>query len=62
VSGAAVWAATFGVGRLMPGHTRWLDAGELLLGSALWLVVAGWLLERLGSALPRTVLKRLGME
>jgi putative peptidoglycan lipid II flippase len=61
VSGAAVWAAIFGVGKLLTGHTRWIDAVELLLGSALWLIVAGWLLERLGSALPRTALKRLGL-
>jgi len=61
VSGAAVWAAIFGVGKLLSGHTRWIDAVELLLGSALWLIVAGWLLERLGSALPRTALKRLGL-
>jgi putative peptidoglycan lipid II flippase len=62
VSGAAVWTAIFGVGRWLPGHTRWMDAAELLLGSALWLVIAGWLLDRLGSALPRTALKRLGMK
>jgi putative peptidoglycan lipid II flippase len=61
VSGAAVWTAIFGVSRLLPGHTRWMDAAELLAGSVLWLVIAGWLLDRLGSALPRTALKRLGM-
>ena len=61
VSGAVVWSAIFGVSRLLPGHSRWMDAIELALGAVLWLVVAGWLLDRLGSALPRTALKRLGL-
>ena len=61
VGGVAVWAAIFGVGRVPPGHSRWMDAAELALGAVLWLTIAGWLLERLGSALPRTALKRLGL-
>lgn len=61
VSGAAVWAAVFGGSHVLPVQTRWLDAGELLLGSALWLALAGWLLDRLGSALPRAAMKRLGI-
>ena len=61
VSGAAVWAAVFGVSHVLPLQTRWLDAGELVFGSALWLALAGWLLDRLGSALPRATIKRLGI-
>jgi putative peptidoglycan lipid II flippase len=61
VSGAAVWAAISGVSHLLPVQTRWLDAGELLVGSALWMALAGWLLDRMGSALPRATMKRLGI-
>lgn len=57
----AVWAALLGLAHLHLAQTRWLDALELLLGSALWLVIAGWTLSRLGSALPRATLKRLGL-
>jgi hypothetical protein len=60
VSGAAVWAAIVGLSRLLPGHSRWMDALQLILGSALWVAIAGTLLDRLGSALPRAALKRLG--
>ena len=60
VSGAAVWAAILGAGRFLPGHSRWVDAVELAAGSALWLFIAGSLLDRLGSALPKAALKRLG--
>ena len=62
VSGAAVWAAIDGMGRWLPGHSRWMDAAELALGSALWLLIAGWLLDRMGSALPQITLKRLGLK
>jgi putative peptidoglycan lipid II flippase len=61
VAGIAVWAATFGMNHLLPTHSRWIDVLQLALGSALWLVLAGWLLNRLGSALPRATLKRLGL-
>jgi putative peptidoglycan lipid II flippase len=60
VSGAAVWAAIVGLSHLLPGHSRWMDALQLILGSALWVAIAGTLLDRLGSALPRAALKRLG--
>jgi putative peptidoglycan lipid II flippase len=62
VSGAAVWAAIYGMGRLLPGHSRWMDAAELALGSALWLLIASGLLDRFGSALPRIALKRFGLK
>jgi len=34
----------------------------LLAGTALWVVVARWMLEKTGSALPRVAMQRLGME
>ena len=61
-AGAAVWLAIFGAGRILTGHSRWVDAGELVLGSVFWVLIAGWLLNRLGSALPRASLKRLGLK
>jgi len=42
-------------------HVRWVDAAMLLVGTALWLAVAGWVLERSGSALPRVMLRRVGL-
>jgi putative peptidoglycan lipid II flippase len=59
--GALVWAGLFAAGRLAPSPGRWTAAAELLAGSALWLAVSGLLLDRLGSALPRATLKRLGL-
>ena len=61
VSGAAVWAGIYGITRALPIHTRWVDAVELAGGCALWLPIAGMLLHRLGSALPRAMLKRFGL-
>jgi putative peptidoglycan lipid II flippase len=62
VSGGVIWGAVYKTAQLLPGHSRWLDGGELVVGSVLWLLIAGWLLERLGSALPRTALKRFGLK
>ena len=61
VAGGLVWMATLGVGRALPAHTRWVDVLEIGLGSLVWVLIAGWLLERVGSALPRMALQRLGM-
>ncbi len=47
--------------KAMPGHIRWIDLAVLLAGTALWVVVAKWVLEKTGSALPRVAMKRLGM-
>lgn len=63
--GAAVWLVfTEGLSRL--GYllhrslaSRWIDLAILVAGSALWLVIVRWVLERTGSALPRVVMKRL---
>jgi putative peptidoglycan lipid II flippase len=66
-AGAGVWAI-FGlaldalVARVGGfAHNRWVDFAVLVLGSGLWIVVAKWVLERTGSALPRVVLRRLGV-
>jgi putative peptidoglycan lipid II flippase len=45
----------------MPGQVYWIDLGVLLAGTALWLLVAKWVLEKTGSALPRVAMKRLGL-
>jgi putative peptidoglycan lipid II flippase len=68
-SGAAVWAVVWGLGGLLgylgysrlPAQIRWTDLGELAAGTLVWLVVAGWVLEKTGSALPRVTMKRLGL-
>jgi hypothetical protein len=44
----------------MPGQTRWIDLAVLAAGSALWLLMAKWVLEKSGSALPRVMMRRLG--
>jgi hypothetical protein len=54
------------LGYLEPSHLshaqiRWNDLGFLVVGSAVWLVVASWVLEKTGSALPRVAMKRLGI-
>jgi putative peptidoglycan lipid II flippase len=45
----------------IPGHTQWIDLAVLVAGTALWLAVAKWVLEKGGSALPRVAMKRLGL-
>jgi putative peptidoglycan lipid II flippase len=42
-------------------HRSLQDLAILLLGAALWLALAKWILEKTGSALPRVALKRLGL-
>ncbi len=66
--GAVVWGLVAAASRLLNylvalqlhKHTRWVDLALLLIGSALWWVVAKWVLEKSGSALPGVVMKRLG--
>jgi hypothetical protein len=68
-SGAAVWVVfTETEGRLLPllgarmsAHARWTDIVALIAGTALWLLVTKWVLEKTGSALPRVAMQRLGM-
>jgi putative peptidoglycan lipid II flippase len=58
-AGAAIWTAIHVTERWLPGHNRWIDLVQLVAGSGLWILLAGWLLSRLGSALPRATMKRL---
>jgi putative peptidoglycan lipid II flippase len=68
-SGGAVWVVFIEVeGRLLPllgvharAHARWTDIAVLIVGTALWVLVTKWVLEKTGSALPRVAMKRLGM-
>jgi len=45
----------------LPGQTRWIDLAVLVVGTALWLAIVKWVLEKSGSALPRATMRRLGM-
>jgi putative peptidoglycan lipid II flippase len=66
-SGASVWVVfvwLVGIlsqllGARMPLHGRAMDLAVLLAGSALWVLMAKWVLERSGSALPRVMMRRL---
>jgi hypothetical protein len=40
---------------------RWTDLVFLVLGSVLWLLLTKVILEKTGSALPRVMMKRLGL-
>jgi putative peptidoglycan lipid II flippase len=64
-SGVGVWALFEALGRVLhrisPGQIYWTDLTVLLAGTALWVVVVKWVLEKSGSALPRVTMKRLGM-
>jgi putative peptidoglycan lipid II flippase len=66
--GGAVWAAFIVFSsRLMrlPAmqamNGRWMDLVVLLAGTALWIAIAKGVLDRSGSALPRVIMKRLGI-
>jgi putative peptidoglycan lipid II flippase len=69
VSGAGVWGAVLGMnslfihmwGQLRPTQFRWADLAVLVVGSAVWALITKWVLEKTGSALPRVMMKRLGM-
>jgi putative peptidoglycan lipid II flippase len=66
---AAVWLAVAGLNAMLArfgvqysnAQIRWTDLAVLVGGSALWLAIASWVLEKAGSALPRVMMKRLGM-
>jgi putative peptidoglycan lipid II flippase len=64
-SGAAVWGVFTWLGgvahHLLPGQIRWTDVALLAVGSVLWGAIAKWTLEKTGSALPRVMMKRLGL-
>jgi putative peptidoglycan lipid II flippase len=67
--GAGVWIVIWGIGGLLnhlsplhlPAQIRWTDLALLVAGTAVWVVVAKWVLEKSGSALPRVMMKRLGL-
>jgi putative peptidoglycan lipid II flippase len=66
-SGALVWLIftwLLGVlwramGRDLAATSRWVDLVILIMGTALWLGIAKWTLEKAGSMLPRVAMKRL---
>jgi putative peptidoglycan lipid II flippase len=68
-SGAGVWIVIWGIGGLLnhlssshlPAQIRWTDLALLVAGTAVWVVVAKSVLEKSGSALPRVMMKRLGL-
>jgi putative peptidoglycan lipid II flippase len=47
--------------KALPGQIRWIDLAVLVAGSALWVLMTKWVLEKTGSALPRVAMKRLGL-
>ncbi len=59
----AAWAIAGLFGRLhganLHRQTQMVDLAILVAGTALWLAVAKWVLEKTGSALPRVAIKRL---
>ncbi len=65
--GAAVALLAWGFGRVLgqarnaPAHwhVRLADLAILVAGSAVWLAIAKWMLEKTGSALPRVAMRRL---
>jgi putative peptidoglycan lipid II flippase len=67
--GLVVWTALWGLGHLpidwlhlqQAAQIRWADLGLVVLGCAVWVIVAKWVLERTGSALPKVAIKRLGL-
>jgi putative peptidoglycan lipid II flippase len=68
-SGAGVWMVVWGMhglvgyvwGSLTSSQLRWIDLATLAVGTAVWAVMTKWILEKTGSALPRVMMKRLGM-
>jgi putative peptidoglycan lipid II flippase len=65
-SGAAVWILWGALGvmlnKIVPGRIYLRDVAVLLAGTALWVAVVKWVLEKSGSALPRVAKQRLGRE
>jgi putative peptidoglycan lipid II flippase len=65
--GAAVVVAAWALGWVYVhaagahAHRRVEDSLILVAGTALWLGLATWILEKTGSALPRVAMKRLGL-
>ena len=65
VSGAAVgllvgWVTGMLL-KAMPGQIFWVNLAVIVAGTGLWVLIAQWVLEQSGSALPRVMRKRLGL-
>lgn len=68
-AGGAAWLVVQGVGALLVhahgthlAHaSRWADLAMAIAGTAVWLPLIKIVLEKTGSALPRVILKRLGL-
>jgi putative peptidoglycan lipid II flippase len=69
IGGAVTWAIFIWLGGFAtqlwsahwPVYHRWMDLAALIAGTALWTLLTGWILRKSGSALPRVMLKRLGI-
>jgi len=69
VGGAVVWAVfirLFGqfaylLGERVLRQARLIDVAILLAGTLVWLLVARWVLEKCGSALPKVMMRRVGL-
>ena len=59
------WALRVGASKLPQAaflhRARLIDAVILLAGTVVWFVIAKWVLEKAGSALPRVAMRRLGL-
>jgi putative peptidoglycan lipid II flippase len=68
-AGGVVWAAIWVLVNLpilwlhaqAPAQIRWIDLSIVVVGCALWVVIAKWVLEKTGSALPKVAMQRLGL-
>jgi putative peptidoglycan lipid II flippase len=68
-SGVAAWAIFSWLGGMiihawgthLPAHSRWTDLAVLIAGTVLWGGSAVWILQKAGSALPKVMMKRLGL-
>jgi len=69
VGGAVVWAVfiklfaqvAYLLGERILHQARLIDVVILLAGTLLWLLVARWVLEKCGSALPKVMMRRIGL-
>ena len=65
-AGFAVWLIAWGlqsVLSLLPAaHTRLSSAAILIVGSFVWIVIVKFVLDKLGSALPRVIMRRLHLD
>jgi putative peptidoglycan lipid II flippase len=68
-AGGVVWAAIWGLVNLpilwlhvqAPAQIRWIYLSIGVVGCALWVLIAKWVLEKTGSALPKVAMERLGL-